>query len=173
MDLRTPAKTICLAAAIAVTLAVPALGAPAGDEYLPKVPKASGSAATSDQGSGGSATTSDDGSTDTQTQGAAPFGGGGSGGGDGNQPNTNANPVPAPISSAPASSSDDSSDSTLLSPVVILLVAGVIIAAVGMTLRRRNADGEGGQEEAPSGRAEPGKAPPTPDGEIVTGDRTR
>jgi hypothetical protein len=172
MDLRTPAKTICLAAAIAITLAAPALGAPAGDEYLPKVPKASGSAGTRDQGSGASAT-SDDGSTDTQTQAAAPAGGGGSGGGDGKQPNTNANPVPAPISSAPASSSDDSSDSTLLNPVVILLVAGVIIAAVGMTLRRRNADGEGGQEEAPSGRAEPGKAPPTPDGEIVTGDRTR
>jgi hypothetical protein len=172
MDLRRPALTTFLAAAISVALAAPSFGAPAGDEYLPKVPKASGNPAAHDQGSATGAGTSDSGSNDKQPQVAA-AGGGGSGNGGNSPPKQGADSAPAPISSAPASSSDDSSDSTLLSPVVILLVAGVIIAAVGMTLRRRNADGEGGQEETPSGRAEPGKAPPTPDGEIVTGDRTR
>jgi hypothetical protein len=60
--------------------------------------------------------------------------------------------------------------------VVILLIAGVIVAAVGMTLRRRSADGQEDvvrPGEPGSGGPERGKAPSTPDGEIVAGsDRT-
>lgn len=172
MDLRSTATATCLAVTFCVALAAPALGAPAGDEYLPKVPKASGNSSGHDDApSGGStdASSSQVETTETQPEAAAPTGGGGdSGKGDG-KPAKSANPAPAPVESAPVSSSDDSSDSTLSSPVVILLIAGVLIAAVGMTLRRRNAGDEVREQDGDASRSERGKTPPTPDGEIVAG----
>jgi hypothetical protein len=187
MDLRIKATATYVAAALTLVLATPAYGAPAGDEYLPKVPKASGESERRDGNSGGSSearggeassgeasSSSDTATTESETLGAAPAGGGGgdSGKGEGAQPKKDAkdaDPAPVPISSAPASSSDDSSDSALFSPVAILLIAGVLIAVVGMTLRRRNTDGDQQQEGAGTGRPERGKAPPTPDGEIIAG----
>jgi hypothetical protein len=173
MDLRFKATATCLAAAISVVLATPAFGAPAGDEYLPKVPKASGQSQSNDEGSAGSADasgSSETATTDSEAQGAVPAGGGGdSGKGEGAQANQGGDPAPTPISSAPASSSDDSSDSSLFSPVAILLVAGVLIAVVGMTLRRRSMEGEQRDQAAGTGRSERGKTPPTPDGEIIAG----
>jgi hypothetical protein len=163
MTLRNPARAICLASAISVALAAPAFAAPAGDEYLPKVPKATGSSAA--LGPGGTSASGTR-SSAPGPQSSAPSAEGAA--------KNSANGGLPPVSSAPASSSDDSSDNTLLSPVVILLIAGVVIAAVGMTLRRRNADGPKRQEESAAGWPEPGKTPPTPDGEIVAGgDRTR
>jgi hypothetical protein len=178
MDLRIPATATFLAAAIALAFAAPALAAPAGDEYLPKVPKAAGGSASHDQGSGANSSAgsepSDTGSSDSQSQGAAVPAGGGKPPSDGDkQGKTGGEAAPAPIVSAPASSSDDSSDSTLFSPVIILLLAGVLIAAVGMTLRRRNAEADERQEGPRSGRSEPGNTPPTPDGEIVAGEKAR
>src|SRR3954471_10732299 len=174
MDLRLKATAVLLGAAICAVLAAPALGAPAGDEYLPKVPKASGNSSPQNQNPGSSAgsSSSGTGTTDTtETQAAVPAAGGGdSGKGNGKQPKSSAGAnAPAPIAGAPASSTDDSSGSTLLSPIVILLIAGVLIAAVGMTLRRRNADGS--DEADPVGSDPPGrgKTPPTPDGEIIAG----
>jgi hypothetical protein len=174
MDLRAPALTSLIAAALCAALAAPAVGGPAGDEYQLKVPKASGESESHNRGSGASEETSSSSettTTDSETQGAAPAGGGGGdpGKGEGAEAKKDPDPAPTPISGAPASSSDDSSDSTLFSPVALLLIAGVLIAVVGMTLRRRNTGGDERQEGTGASRPERGKTPPTPDGEIVAG----
>ena len=58
---------------------------------------------------------------------------------------------------------------TLLDPIVLLLVAGVLLVAVGMTLHRRHGeDPKRIRDHAVRDRA---KVPPTPDGEIVAGER--
>jgi hypothetical protein len=181
MDARISVKTTFLAAAISLALAASAYAAPAGDEYLPKVPKASGNSASHNQGSGASVNAaSSAGSTTTETQASSTSAAsnssstGGGGTKSRKQGGNQRNPAPAPVTAVPASSSDDSSDSTLLSPVIILLVAGVILGAVGMTLRRRNTGANTPGEEPGSGRHGAGQTPPTPDGEIVAGgDRTR
>jgi hypothetical protein len=181
MTLPNSARAICLAAVISVALAAPAFAAPAGDEYLPKVPKASGNSAA--QSSGAGVSSSGTGSAASQPPSSGGPAAGGSANADAKQGKKGADAGLAPIGGEPASSpSEDSSDSTLLSPVAILLIAGVIIAAVGMTLRRRNADSQDDDDDqdgdgpgaAGSGRPEPGKTAPTPDGEIVAGgDRTK
>jgi hypothetical protein len=166
MTVRGNIAGLCAAAALSLALTSPALGAPAGDEYLPKLPQ---SGAHSSGGSSGAATgtttlpTGETSSRSTSDQKkdesrgkdksdqVAPIGSSGSGGSDGG----------------------DSSGSILLNPIVLLMIVAVIAAAVGMTLRRRNADEDaesGGK--GPSG-SDPGagrkSGPRTPDGEIVTG----
>ena len=142
---------LSLAAVISLTLAAPALGVPAGDEYVPKVPKAAGEEVLrGKQGPGGTvlspevrgadaAKTSASGDSDS-SQGAA---------GD------------TEDGAAGAAGAAD----TLLDPVVLLLIVGVGAAALSMTLRQRHSvSGDPGAESAAS---DLGSAPSTPDGEIV------
>lgn len=141
-----------LAAGMALALVGTAAGAPAGDEYLPQVPKAAGKGVVAGEETGPGATIlspevrgregAD--AAELMRQAASPDGSG--------------------------ESSDDSGGAgdTLLDPVVLLLIAGVAAATVGMTLRRRQALAH---EPGPEGAArEAGSAPPTPSGEIVERD---
>jgi hypothetical protein len=151
-------------AAVSLALAPIALAGPAGDEYLPEVPQAGGSASAHSAGDGSGQTTlpqsttgeSSNNPSDTKDKDkkkddavnqAVPAGGSGSGGG-----------------------GDDSSGSILLNPIVLLMIAAVIAAAVGMTLRRRQlSDGEGEPESQRNPGAPGAGSPRTPDGEIVAG----
>jgi hypothetical protein len=168
MSTRKTVTTLIAGAAVSFSLALApiALAGPAGDEYLPKVPQAAGSAS-AHSASGGSgettlpqSTTGGNGSKSSNDQGngkkkkddaanqAVPAGGSGSGGGGG----------------------DDSSGSILLNPIVLLMIAAVIAAAVGMTLRRRQlGDGEGDPDSQRDPGASGAGSPRTPDGEIIAG----
>jgi len=154
MSARTTVKALVAGAAISLALAPVALAGPAGDEYLPKVPNAGGSATARSAGGGSGGSTlpeaSGKGSKDTNGKKkdnsaslAVPVGGSGGGG-------------------------DNSSGSILLNPIVLLMIAAVIAAAVGMTLRRRQlSDGEPEPQTNPGA---PGAGSPrTPDGEIIAG----
>jgi len=148
----------CLAGAVSLALATSALAAPAGDEYLPSIPKAGGNQ------SGGSQSGSSASSVPVPSSSGT--------GGPSSSTGANGNGNPAAKSSpAQPSSSNDSSDggSPLLDPVVILLVAGVIVTAVGMTLVRRHSDGSDSDWEDEPETDDAPNARPTPDGEIVAG----
>lgn len=166
MSTRKTVTALIAGAAVSFSLALApiALAGPAGDEYLPKVPQAAGSAsAHSASGGSGETTlpqsTTANGSKNSSDQGngkkkddaanqAVPAGGSGSGGGGG----------------------DNSSGSILLNPIVLLMIAAVIAAAVGMTLRRRQlGDGEGDPESQRDPGASGAGSPRTPDGEIIAG----
>ena len=163
---------LCAAATLSLALAPSALAAPAGDEYLPKIPQSgshspSGGAEASSASAGTATTTlpsagtssppasdekkasSDDGDKkDKADQQVVPVGSSGSGGPDGG----------------------DSSGSILFNPIVLLMIAAVIAVAIGMTLRRRGVD-EGDSESpgAAGSTARREASPRTPDGEIATG----
>jgi hypothetical protein len=143
------------AAALSFALASPVFAGPAGSEYLPKIPQ---SGANSSAGVEHTETSSlpepqDEEATQQKkskrdTDGTA----------------RSALPV------SPASSGDDgSSGSILLSPVVILMVAGVIVIAVGMTMRRRQTRSLKYLAKKHQGQGPPRHARPTPEGEIVGG----
>jgi hypothetical protein len=144
-------KGLFLAGLASLALAVPALAAPAGKEYLPKVPKSAGQqvVAHGTEGPGGTV-------LEPKARGA-----GGKNGGD-----SKADPN---ATGAVDTSSGDDSGSTIFNPIVLLMIAGVIAGAVGMTLRRRQ-----GSRPATEGNPETDVQPrarPTPDGEIVAGGR--
>jgi hypothetical protein len=156
-----------------------ALAAPSGDEYLPKVPKAAGKEVVGnpEQGAGASVLepTIRGASSSSASEGSSGSSvSSGSSGASGEatkqekQPaaeKRNRQPTQAPI--VPASAEDDSSGSTLFNPIILLVIAGVVAAAVGMTLRRRQGEEPAGRGEAVTDEA---KGPrPTPDGEIVAG----
>ena len=157
-----------LAFALALVPAAQALAAPAGDEYLPSVPKADGKESAGkgsrDSGSGAAGPA-------PQDTGAAPADSAGKASGKNSDKDkglkvAKAGAVPtAPVDQT--SSSDDSSGAldTLLDPVVLLLLAGVAITAIGMTMRRRQVIAGDAGEDRPT--RELGSAPPTPDGEII------
>jgi hypothetical protein len=169
----TPRKIagLCTAAVLSLAIVPSAFAAPAGDEYLPKVPQsgAESSAGSSGSPSGTGTTTLPTGATGAKTPSAE------------KQPeDTDQGKKKSEVTPVISSDSDDSgggsSGSILFSPIVLLMVAAVIAAAVGMTLLRRKGDeddpdhpGESGSEQA-GARRETG--PRTPDGEIVTGPDT-
>jgi hypothetical protein len=149
-------RTFALSATLCLALAAPALAAPAGDEYLPKVPKAAGKGviANPEQGAGASVVappvrgSGNDTSSDNKAKDS--------------KPNTDA------VSIEPVGTSSDSGDdgSTLLSPVILLMIAGVLCVAAGMIVRRRR--GTVSERGAEANREQRRKtAPPTPEGEIV------
>src|SRR3954454_22149603 len=104
-------RIVAVAAAVCLGLAAPALAAPAGDEYLPKVPKAAGKGviANPEQGAGASVV-------------APPVRGSGN-----DTPSDNkakdSKPNKDAVSIEPVGTSSDSGDdgSTLLSPVILLM----------------------------------------------------
>jgi hypothetical protein len=168
MSAHKTVQGLLVGAAISLALAPTALAGPAGDEYLPKVPQAAGSASAG-SGSGSGSAFSGTGTT-TLPQ--------GSGSKDANAKGTDKNNGKksegkksqlAPVGASGSGGGGDSSGSILLNPIVLLMIAAVIAAAVGMTLWRRNAV----DEDEPGSRRDPGSpgagTPRTPDGEIVAG----
>ena len=153
MTLAETSKGLALTAIFWLLIAAPALGVPAGDEYLPQVPSATGEKPVgTDPSTAGPAepetakkadtTKDDENKTDDESAALAldPSGGGG----------------------------DDSGGvlDTLLDPIVLLLIGGVLAIAVGMLLARR----QNGDSPDPSrARRASSDAPHTPDGEIVGG----
>lgn len=185
MTTRRKIAGLCAGVALTLAFAPLALAAPAGDEYLPKIPQSGA------HSSGGSAGGSEGGTTDTTT---VPGGGTSSGSSSGSSSGAKQSTANqgderdkkdkkdqkdksqqvTPVGSTGSGDSDDgdSSGSILLNPIVLLMVAGVIAAAVAMTLRRRNVD-EDEPESAGSTPSESDRGarsgPRTPDGEIVAG----
>jgi hypothetical protein len=163
---------LCAMAALSLAFAAPALAAPAGDEYLPKIPQSgahsSGGSSGGSSASGGSATTLPKGGAPTSSDAKASK----SGADDTSEKQDNKKDQITPVGSSGSGGSDggDSSGSILFNPIVLLMIAAVIAVAVGMTLRRRSVD-EGDAEPpgtpGPGGR--PKNSPRTPDGEIATG----
>jgi hypothetical protein len=160
----TPSRTfkgLALTATFSLLLAAPALGVPAGDEYLPAVPsptgdkpvnETGGSSADPTTGAGGSV--EDDGSKKGDDQ---------------KKDGSESADEDAGGTLVSGSGGDDGDDSggvldTLLDPIVLLLIAGVLTIAIGMLLARR----QNGDSPDPSrARRKSSDAPPTPDGEIV------
>jgi hypothetical protein len=152
-----------LAVAISLALAAPALAAPAGSEYVPKVPKAAGEEILRGQqrpggtilspevrGADAAKTSASGEASNTSASGEASSGTNGS---DANGSGTGA------AGTAPGAGD------TLLDPVVLLLIAGVAAAALSMTLRQRHSVSE--DPDAGGAASDSGSAPATPDGEIV------
>jgi hypothetical protein len=171
MSLATRTSVVpCLAVLCSLALGGVATAAPAGDEYLPKVPNATGH----DGGSGGGG-----GSPPTGSSSAAPSSTGGTAARtaeSGEQPakdkkrSKHDDRTVTPAASSDGGSSDGGGGSSGLL-IGLLIVVGVIIAAVGMTLRQRagggdEAEGAGPARERGAGQ---GARPTTPDGEIVAG----
>jgi hypothetical protein len=167
-------NVLSLAVVGSLALSASAFAAPAGDEYLPKVPEATGN-----QSGGGGGADADAPAQSSSAAGATdavdePTGGARAEGRNAKEEPTgkgereaSATPV---VATETASEDDDSSG--LFDPVVLLLVAGVIVAAVGMTLRHRAAGMEATATESGRSARDRGEAPnarPTPDGEIVAG----
>jgi hypothetical protein len=176
----TNQRTASIVALTLIAFIVPvssALGASAGDEYLPQLPVSGGSslgAASSAAGSsGGSTSGSSPASAGTGT--VAPQT-------DGGDPQARETHKPAKkghksnrqqalaLASDPGGGGGDGSGSILLSPLVIAMIAAVVAAAVGMTLSRRKGDHEGAEgERRPRGGRMEADGPRTPDGEIIAG----
>lgn len=135
---------------ISLTLAASALAAPAGDEYVPKVPKAAGEEILrGKQGPGGTVLSPEVRGADAAKT-SASSDSDGSEGAAGTEGTGGIAPSVA---------------DTLLDPVVLLLIMGVGAAALSMTLRQRHS--VSGDPAAESAASDLGSAPSTPDGEIV------
>src|SRR5262249_39337719 len=163
--LKTSSIGVGLASAILLAWSAIALAEPAGSEYLPKVPTASGNAA-----SGGAGSQSSQGGTTVPTTASSEAGPSKTT----NSKGTETNGKKREAAVAPAASSGDGSSGGGSSGlwVILLIVAGVIVTAVGMTLRRRQGDDPGatGDEDRPARSADDmANTPQTPDGEIVAG----
>ena len=152
-------KGLFLAVAITLAIAAPAIAAPAGSEYVPKVPKAAGEEILrGTQGPGGTVLSPEVRGADAAKTTASGEASSGTDGSDANGSDTNVGETGA-AGTAPGAAD------TLLDPVVLLLIAGVAAAALSMTLRQRHSASE---EPDPGGAAsDSGSAPATPHGEIV------
>jgi hypothetical protein len=153
-------KGLAVATVAALAIAAPARGAPAGSEYIPQVPSATGSNPVSGGFAGGGGATgpsasgekaakkseADKDKAGDEKSAAVPLvGDGGSGDGDG---------------------SSGILDS-FLDPIALLRIAGVLAIAAGMTTAVRQG---GSSPQLPHPRRLLAAAPPTPDGEIIAGD---
>jgi cobalamin biosynthesis Mg chelatase CobN len=161
-----------LAAVLAFSSA--AIAAPAGDEYLPKVPDAAGNQAAGAKGGGDLNS-----GTGETTSGSSETAGSDTGAttkaeGDRDQKGKKADEDRDDSKTAPATGTRSSGgggggSSGLI--VLVLIVAAVIVVAGGMILRHRAGLTEGEGEDHGDGPG-PGGTPsarPTPDGEIVAG----
>ena len=149
-------KGLCLAAVISFALAAPALGAPAGNEYIPKVPKAAGEEVLrGNQGPGGTILSPEVRGADADETSAS--------GGDEASRGANSNAMGESDTATGAAGTAPGAADTLLDPIVLLLIAGVAAAALSMTLRQRHSL----PEDDDGAASDPGSAPATPDGKIV------
>ena len=156
-------KGLFLAAMISLALAAPAFAAPAGSEYVPKVPKAAGEEILrGQQGPGGTILSPEVRGADAAKTSAS---GEASSGTDGSDANGSANGSDANGSETGAAGTAPGAADTLLDPVVLLLIAGVAAAALSMTLRQRHSVSE--DPDTGGAASDPGSGPATPDGEIV------
>ena len=177
--LRTSCIGVCLASAIWLGSGALALADPAGSEYLPKVPDAKGHASGGGSGQSGASGTSATGSSSSTV--APSVGSAESAKASGSKEKKGNGKTDTSTTVSPASSTDDGSSGGGSSGlwVVLLIVAGVIVTAVGMTLRRRQGGEDGPQGKPDAGKtatgADPGdkteggapNTPRTPDGEII------
>lgn len=157
MSIRRSLTTLCLATAVSLALAANALGAVAGDEYVPSVPGAAGKEVVrnGEKGSPGSSILSPEvrgSKSDSKS-------------GDGSD-SEDENGVAGAASSG---GGDSGAGGTLTDPVALLVIFGVGAATLAMTLRRRRSP-EAETAGGPAGR-NPGSHPPPPDGEIVGGEQ--
>ena len=183
---KTTLSLLCVALSAMLALATSAVAAPAGDEYLPKVPASAnpGGASGSHQDLSEPQASGTDETTPTTG-----FGTSGSGSGSGSdsasasdsgsdakqEKQQGAGKKPTKIDVKPSAGissggSDGGNSSGLL--IVLLIIAGVVAAAVGMILRHRAGAGEDDGGEGKSRERQGPQASgarPTPDGEIVTG----
>ena len=171
MSIRKTGVALLLSSLAALAPAASAVAAPAGDEYLPKVPKAAGKEVVGNpqQGEGASVVSPTVRGTSSDT--------GGSGNGKAKQSknskqNKQNNAQAPPL--APAADTGDSSGggNALFSPIVLLMIAGVVCVAVAMVMRRRKVKTL--QYRAAKRRKRSAKSSrPTPEGEIVGSGKTR
>jgi cobalamin biosynthesis Mg chelatase CobN len=139
MTARLILPALCVAAGLAAATAIPALAAPSGQQYLPKVPS-SGSKSSGGVQSSSSGTTTP--TAPTSTTAASGSGSGGKGKGKGKDKTGHEKSGDAKgtdtTAIAPTNSSDDGSGGSSGTLIIILLViAGVIVSAAGMVMRRR------------------------------------
>jgi hypothetical protein len=156
MSIRRSLTTLCLATAVSLALAANALGATAGDEYVPFVPGAAGKEVVrnGEKGSPGSSILS------PEVRGSKSDSKSGDGSDSGNE-----NGVAGAASSG---GGDSGAGGTLTDPVALLVIFGIGAATLAMTLRRRQSPEA--EVAGPAGR-DPGSHPPPPDGEIVGGEQ--
>lgn len=158
MTLPETLKSLSLAAAVSLLCAAPALAVPAGDEYLPQVPTATGDKPVNETAdAGGSASGGEN-------------AGSGKDGEDSEATQGDDSEASETESGALAAGDDGDSDGgvldTLLDPIVLLVIGGVLTIAVGLMLARK----QNGDSPDPSrARRSSSDAPPPPDGEIVGG----
>jgi hypothetical protein len=166
-----------MGAAIALLSPSLAAGAPSGDEYLPKVPKAAGKevVANPEQKEGASVLEpairgSEPTDTTEETSGSSGSSGSSEPAASPQKTKKSADKEEkresAQASILPSSDDDDSSGSVLFNPIILLVIAGVVAATVGMILRRRQDERSERAEREGDGARGPH---PTPDGEIVAG----
>jgi len=164
---------LCAMAALSLAFAAPAVAAPAGDEYLPKIPQSgahsSGGSSGGSSSSGGSATTLPTGGAPTSSAAKGSKSGADDTGKKNDKEKDQVTPLGA-VGSGGSGGGGDSSGSILFNPIVLLMIAAVIAVAVGMTLRRRSIDqGDAKPADTPGHGTGPKDSPRTPDGEIATG----
>ena len=171
-------RTAILFALIACALAPAAAAAPAGNEYFPKAPSATGKDddGGGDGGSGGSGSESGSSSDDESGSGAIGSDPGSGSGGTGSaaspedKPKADGSIVPGvedgtptlPDSDSAASSSasdDEGALETLLNPLPLALIAVALIVGAGFLLRWRS----GREAEGAGLRGTGRRAPPVPD----------
>ena len=149
-------------AAVSMLCAAPALAAPAGDEYLPQVPTATGDKPVNETKDIGAPAAGSD------ALGADENGNAGKDGKDGNDDGSSDDSSTLAAGSGGGDDGDDSGGvlDTLLDPIVLLLIGGVITIAVGLMLARK----QNGDSPDPSrARRSSSDAPMPPSGEIIGG----
>jgi cobalamin biosynthesis Mg chelatase CobN len=165
--------TLLLSVGLAAVLACSgaALAAPAGDEYLPKVPSAGGNAAPAkggDLNSGSGETGTGGSSTGTSETGTGTGATKAKGDQDKNGKKSDKDDSTTPAAATDSNSSGGGGSSGLI--VLALIGVAVIVVAGGMILRHRAGLSEDEGEDRGKGRGPGGtSARPTPDGEIVAG----
>lgn len=155
MTLKRTFKGLALATALSLFLAAPAIGVPAGDEYLPQVPSATGDKPVSEN--------------PDASAGEGDSNGNGNGKGDRTTPRGDDEENQDAGALASSGGGDDDSGGvldTLLDPIVLLLIGGVLTIAIGLMLARKQ---NGDSPDPSKARRASSDAPLPPDGEIVGG----
>ena len=153
MTIRREFIAFCLVLTTMLIATSAAHAAPAGDEYLPRVPKAAGKQVVAGEGKGAGSTI---------LQPALRGAGGGNG--------SNGDPSDGPPVGSQSADNSSAVLGTLGDPLVLLIIAGVISTAIAMTLRGRRAAIAGPPPDSDREQRTPSGSPRTPDGEIVDGD---